>query len=53
MDTTCRPVIAQGIILIPLSGGYLQFAVPAKTFETLWYSDAFTKQNLSSLTVDG
>ena len=52
MDTTCRPVIAQGIILIPLSGGYLQ-AVSAKTFETLWYSDAFTKQNLSSLTVDG
>ncbi len=52
MDTTCRPVVAQGIILIPLSGGYLQ-AVSAKTFETLWYSDAFTKQNLSSLTVDG
>ena len=52
MDTTCRPVIAQGIILIPLSGGYLQ-AVSAKTFETLWYSDAFTNQNLSSLTVDG
>lgn len=52
MDTTCRPVIAQGIILIPLSGGYLQ-TVSAKTFETLWYSDAFTKQNLSSLTVDG
>lgn len=52
MDTTCRPVIAQGIILIPLSGGYLQ-AVSAKTFETLWYSGAFTKQNLSSLTVDG
>lgn len=52
MDSTCRPVIAQGIILIPLSGGYLQ-SVSAKTFETLWYSDAFTKQNLSSLTVDG
>lgn len=52
MDSTCRPVIAQGIIVIPLSGGYLQ-AVSAKTFETLWYSDAFTKQNLSSLTVDG
>lgn len=52
MDSTCRPVIAQGIILIPLSGGYLQ-AVSAKTFETLWYSDAFTNQNLSSLTVDG
>lgn len=52
MDSTCRPVVAQGIILIPLSGGYLQ-AVSAKTFETLWYSNAFTKQNLSSLTVDG
>ena len=52
MDSTCRPVVVQGIILIPLSGGYLQ-AVSAKTFETLWYSDAFTKQNLSSLTVDG
>ena len=52
MDSACRPVVAQGIILIPLSGGYLQ-AVSAKTFETLWYSDAFTKQNQSSLTVDG
>ena len=52
MDSTCRPVIAQGIILIPLSGGYLQ-AVSAKTFKTLWYSDAFAMQNLSSLTVDG
>lgn len=52
MDSTCRPVVAQGIILIPLSGGYLQ-AVSATTFETLWYSDAFTMQNLSSLTVDG
>ena len=52
MDSTCRPVIAQGIILIPLSGGYLQ-AVSAKTFETLWYSDAFAMQNQSSLTVDG
>ena len=52
MDSTCRPVVAQGVILIPLSGGYLQ-AVSATTLETLWYSDAFTKQNLSSLTVDG
>lgn len=52
MDSTCRPVVAQGIILIPLSGGYLQ-AVSAETFETLWYSDAFAMQNLSSLTVDG
>ena len=52
MDSTCRPVVAQGIILIPLSGGYLQ-AVSATTLETLWYSGAFTKQNLSSLTVDG
>lgn len=52
MDSTCRPVVAQGIILIPLSGGYLQ-AVSATTLETLWYSDAFTQQNLSSLTVDG
>ncbi|WP_294373416.1 InlB B-repeat-containing protein [uncultured Slackia sp.] len=52
MDSTCRPVVAQGIILIPLSGGYLQ-AVSTTTLETLWYSDAFTKQNLSSLTVDG
>ncbi len=52
MDSTCRPVVAQGIILIPLSGGYLQ-AVSATTLETLWYSDAFAQQNLSSLTVDG
>ena len=50
MDTTCRPVYSDGIIVIPLSGGYLQ-AVSASTLETLWVSDAFGNQNLSSLTV--
>ena len=50
MDTTCRPVYSDGIIVIPLSGGYLQ-AVSASTLETLWVSDAFANQNLSSLTV--
>lgn len=51
MDSTCRPVYSDGIIVIPLSGGYLQ-AVSASTLETLWFSDAFAQQSLSSLTVD-
>lgn len=50
MDTTCRPICADGIIVIPLAGGYLQ-AVSATTLETLWVSDAFANQNLSTLTI--
>lgn len=49
-DSTCRPICSDGIIVVPLSGGYVQ-ALSATTLETLWYTEAFTKQNLSSLTV--
>lgn len=51
MDSTCRPVYADGIIVIPLAGGALQ-AVSAKTLETIWYVPATGGQSLSSLTVD-
>ncbi len=51
MDSTCRPAYADGIIVIPLSGGRLQ-AVSAKTLETLWVVPASSKgQSLCTLTV--
>ncbi len=50
MDSACRPIYADGIIVVPLTGGYLQ-AVSATTLETLWVSDAFANQNLSTLMV--
>lgn len=51
MDSTCRPAYADGIIVIPLSGGYLQ-AVSAKTLETLWIVSASSQgQSLCTLTV--
>ena len=51
MDSTCRPAYADGIIVVPLSGGYLQ-AVSAKTLETIWVVPAASKgQSLCTLTV--
>lgn len=51
MDSTCRPAYADGIIVIPLSGGCLQ-AVSAKTLETLWIVPASSRgQSLCTLTV--
>ncbi len=51
MDSTCRPVYSDGIIVIPLSGGYLQ-AVSAKKLETLWVVPALSAgQSLCTLTV--
>ena len=50
MDSACRPIYADGIIVVPLTGGYLQ-AVSATTLETFWVSDAFANQNLSTLTI--
>ena len=50
MDSACRPIYADGIIVVPLTGGYLQ-AVSATTLETLWVSDAFANQSLSTLTI--
>lgn len=51
MDSTCRPVYSDGIIVIPLSNGSLQ-AVSASTLETLWFAKGATgAQMLSTLTV--
>lgn len=51
MDSTCRPVYADGIIVIPLAGGAVQ-AVSAATCETLWFVPAVgTGQALCTLTV--
>lgn len=51
MDSVCRPVYADGIIVIPLSGGCLQ-AVSAATLETLWVVEGVPgAQSLSTLTV--
>lgn len=52
MDSTCRPVYSNGIIVIPLSSGSLQ-AVSASTLETLWFAKGATgAQMLSTLTVE-
>lgn len=51
LDSVCRMVYADGIIVIPLASGYLQ-AVSASTLETLWVVDAIDgAQSLSTLTV--
>ncbi|MFR0868205.1 MAG: PQQ-binding-like beta-propeller repeat protein [Adlercreutzia sp.] len=51
MDTTCRPAYSDGIVVVPLSGGWLQ-AVSAVTLETLWVSPGTAgAQSLSSVTV--
>lgn len=51
MDSTCRPVYADGIIVVPLAGGFVQ-AVSASTLETLWFAPAFANQLLSTLTIN-
>ena len=38
LDSQCRPVYADGIIVVPLAGGALQ-ALSASTLETIWYVD--------------
>ena len=51
LDSVCRPVYADGILVIPLAEGYLQ-AVSASTLETLWVVDGTEgAQSISSLTV--
>lgn len=51
MDSTCRPVYSDGVLVIPLTGGYLQ-AVSASTLETIWVARGIAgAQALSSLTV--
>lgn len=51
LDSQCRPVYADGIIVVPLAGGALQ-ALSASTLETIWYVDGIDgAQSLSSLTI--
>ncbi len=52
MDSQCRMVYSDGIIVIPLAGGYIQ-AVSASTLESIWLVDAVSNssQSVSSLTV--
>lgn len=56
IDSTCRITYAQGLLLVPLSGGRLQ-AVSVSARKTLWVTDALPaagtvpQQSLSSLTV--
>ena len=56
IDSICRITYAQGLLLVPLSGGRLQ-AISASAHKTLWVTDALPadgtvpQQSLSSLTV--
>lgn len=53
LDSQCRMVYGNGIIVVPLAGGYLQ-ALSASTFETMWVLPAIDgAQSVSSLTVSG
>lgn len=53
LDSLCRPVYADGIIVVPLAGGVLQ-ALSAQTLETLWVVDGIAgSQSLSTLTIEG
>lgn len=51
LDSVCRPVYADGIIVVPLAEGRLQ-ALSASTLETMWVVEGIDgAQSLSSLTV--
>ena len=51
MDSTCRAVYADGIVVVPLSGGAVQ-ALSAASLQTLWVVPASGQgQSLNSLTV--
>ena len=54
IDTTCRMVYTDGIIIIPLSDGRLQ-GVSSSQMKTMWVSNAITSgaQNLSTVTASG
>lgn len=51
IDSTCRPVYTDGVIVIPLSNGRLQ-GVSANEMKTLWVSGAIASgaQNVSTVT---
>lgn len=54
IDSTCRPVYTDGVIVIPLSNGRLQ-GVSASEMKTLWVSAAIASgaQNISTVTASG
>lgn len=58
IDYTCRPLYAEGVIIVPLSGGRLQ-ALTADTLTTVWITDTLTadavygaQQSITTLTYD-
>lgn len=54
IDSTCRMVYTDGVIIIPLSNGRLQ-GVSASEMKTLWVSGAIASgaQNISTVTASG
>lgn len=51
-SAACRPVYADGILVIPLTEGVLQAVSAADVTKTLWISDAIPNaQSVSSLTI--
>lgn len=54
IDSTCRPVYTDGVIVIPLSNGRLQ-GVSTSEMKTLWVSGAIASgaQNISTVTASG
>ena len=53
MDFTCRPIYGDGVLVIPLAGGFVQ-AVSVASLETLWVAEAVSTsaQSLSTLTIE-
>lgn len=54
IDSTCRPVYTDGVIVVPLANGRLQ-GVSATEMKTLWVSGAIASgaQNISTVTASG
>ena len=54
IDSTCRPVYTDGVIVVPLASGRLQ-GISASEMKTLWVSSAIASgaQNVSTVTASG
>lgn len=54
IDSTCRPVYTDGVIVVPLANGRLQ-GISATEMKTLWVSGAIASgaQNISTVTASG
>ncbi len=50
IDFACRPVYADGIIVVPLSDGRLQ-GISAENYTTLWVTDAISSGSYSTTTL--